>query len=255
MDEKLQRVKLAIEYDGTNFYGWQRQGSVPSIQEKIEDALEKFLQQKIIIFVAGRTDAGVHAYGQIAHFDFKNCKDYSPEKMMIAINYFLQPNPISIIKVEFVNQDFHARFSVKMKSYVYKIVNRYSQLSIDRNFAWQVFQPLDFDRMNECAQCLIGHHDFSSFCGPDNQSHTNFRTIKDIKIIKNSDKIEIEFIGKSFLHNQIRIMVGTIKKITLNKKIIDIKNEMNKIIAAKHRSAAGETAPARGLFLNKIFYD
>ena len=254
MSQKSQRVKLTIEYDGTNFYGWQRQGEVRSTQECVEDAIERFLQQKVVVFVAGRTDAGVHAYGQVAHFDFINSRRYSASKIMIAINYFLQPEPVSIVNVEFVGDDFHARFSVKLKSYIYKIVNRYSQLAIEKNHAWQVFQQIDIAKMKDCADCLIGHHDFSSFCGPDNQSHTNFRTIQSIKIVKNEDKIEIEFLGKSFLHNQIRIMVGTMKQIALSKKIPDAKSKMHEIINAKNRSKAGETAPARGLFLNKIFY-
>jgi tRNA pseudouridine38-40 synthase len=257
MIEMLQRVKLTIEYDGTDFYGWQKQEGFPTIQEEIEKSLEKFFQKKIDIFVAGRTDAGVHARGQVAHFDaeldFQN-KSHSEYRIRSALNSLLKLNLISILNVEFVDQNFHARFSAKQKSYIYKIINRYSPTTIDKNYSWQVFSQLDFDKFTDCARCFIGQYDFLSFAGRDNQSHTTVRTIDDIKISKFGDEISLEFLGKSFLHNQIRIIVGTIKKITLDNKILNVEKEIFRIINTKNRSAAGETAPAKGLFLNKILF-
>lgn len=254
----LQRVKLTIEYDGTNFYGWQRQQNLPTIQEEIEKSLEKFFNRKINVFVAGRTDAGVHAHGQVAHFDFErdiNNISHSEYKICCALNSLLRPHPISIINAEFVDENFHARFSAKQKSYIYKIINRRSPTTINKNYSWQIFSQLDMEKFKDCAQYFIGYKDFSSFCGPDNQSHTTFRTIENVIIEKQGDEIFVEFLGKSFLHNQIRIMVGTIKKITLDTNISNIEQEMKKIFAAKNRNKAGETAPARGLFLNRIeFY-
>ena len=253
----IQRIKLTIEYDGTRFHGWQKQEGFPTIQEEIEKALERFFQKKIDIFVAGRTDAGVHARGQVAHFDVeidgKN-KSHSEYRIRSALNSLLKPNLISILAAEFVDQNFHARFSAKQKSYIYKIINRYSPITIDKNHSWQVFAKMDFQKLIDCARCFIGHHDFLSFAGRDNQSHTTIRTIDDVKISRCDEEIQLEFVGKSFLHNQIRIMVGTIKKITLDKAIADVDKEINRIIDSKSRIIAGETAPAKGLFLNKILF-
>jgi tRNA pseudouridine38-40 synthase len=252
-----QKIKLTIEYDGTEFYGWQKQEGLPTIQKEIEKALARFFQKEIEIFVAGRTDAGVHARGQVAHFDAeldeKN-QSHSEYRIRSALNSLLRPNAISILNVEFVDEIFHSRFSAKQKSYIYKIINRYSPITIDKNHAWQVFAKIDFSKLIDCTKCFIGHHDFASFAGRDNQSHTTFRTIDDVKIDQFGDEIRFEFLGKSFLHNQIRIMVGTMKQIVLNEKILNVEKEIQKIINAKNRSAAGETAPAKGLFLNRILF-
>ena len=253
----IQRIKLTIEYDGTNFYGWQKQENYPSIQAEIEKALEKFFQKKIDIFVAGRTDAGVHARGQVAHFDAELDEannSHTEYRIRSALNSLLKPNLISILNVEFVNSDFHARFSAKQKSYIYKIINRYSPITIDKNHCWQIFPKLNFEKLTDCARCFIGNKDFLSFAGRDNQSHTTIRTIDDVKISRYDDEIQLEFLGKSFLHNQIRIMVGTIKKLTLNESVTNVEEKINQIIDAKNRSSAGETAPAKGLFLNKILF-
>jgi tRNA pseudouridine38-40 synthase len=246
------RVKITIEYDGTNYYGWQNQSlnCLPSIQEELEKAIQSLLNKKIQTFVAGRTDRGVHALGQVAHFNMDG--DLSETRLKSGLNYYLRGKMISILKVEFVDDDFHARFSVKQKSYIYKIINRYSFLTLDSNRAWLVMRPINLEKMIEASRFLIGYHDFSSFRGPDCQALSPYKTIDEINISKFGDQIIIEFLGKSFLHNQIRIMVGTLKKISVSDALNLFK--MKDILEGRDRRLAGETAPGCGLFLNWIAY-
>ena len=249
----MQRIKLTLEYDGTDFYGWQAQNALPTIQKSVEIALKRLFNQEISVFVAGRTDKGVHAISQVAHFDVHTTREYSERRIKLGINSHLRPDKISVLQVEFVNNDFHARFSVTQKSYIYKIINRSSPLTFQKGYAWQIIKKLDIEKIRATSQFLLGSHDFLSFRGPDCQSHTTIRTIDNIIIDNNKEEINIEFQAKSFLHNQIRIMVGTLKKISAESSVFQ-PDEISKIIEKKQRSSAGETAPSCGLFLNWIKY-
>jgi tRNA pseudouridine38-40 synthase len=248
----LKRIKLTIEYDGTNYHGWQIQRNLPSVQEYVENALQKIFSQKIKTFVAGRTDATVHAIGQVAHFDVNSNRDYSEWRIMSGINNYLKGKSITIVNVEFVDENFHSRFSVQQKSYIYKIINRYPHLTFQKNYAWLVIKKIDIEKMKEASKFLLGHHDFTSFRGPDCQASTPFKTIDAINIEQNKDEIQIEFLGKSFLHNQIRIMAGTLKKISTSENLQP--ESMDKVLKAKNRMHFGETAPGCGLYLNWIKY-
>lgn len=249
----MQRIKLTIEYDGTNFHGWQAQNNLPTIQFFLERSLEKFFCQKIEVFVAGRTDKGVHSIGQVCHFDIDSSKKYNEFNIILGLNRYLRPEPISIINCEFVNDIFHARFSAIQKSYIYKIINRSPSLTFQKNYAWHVIRPLNIEKMTLISKFLIGKHDFSSFCSADSQSKSFVRTIDNIIITNKGNEILIEFQAKSFLHNQVRIMIGTLKKIGLESSNLK-PEDMQSIIDSKDRRVAGETAPSSGLFLNWIKY-
>lgn len=243
------KYKIVIEYEGTNYHGWQNQKDLKTIQGEIENALSKLAQKNINIYGASRTDAGVHAYGQVAHFQLE--KYYEIHKIENAINHYLKPEKISIIKIEKVDEEFHARFSNKTKQYVYKIINRKSPLTLYKNRAWHVMTPLNIVNMIKASQYLIGTFDFTSFRSAGCQSHSPLKTINSIKFEQNDNEISILFDAKSFLYNQIRIMAGTLKDFG-TKEICP--SYMSKIINGKNRKLAGETAPSCGLYLNKISY-
>ena len=244
------RFKLTIEYDGSGFLGWQRQNSGPSVQSSIEDAICKFCQEQTRVHGAGRTDAGVHALGQVAHVDI--AKTCSAKTLQNAVNYHLKPLAIAIINSEKVAETWHARLGAKKKHYVYRIYNRPQPLVIGRGYYWQVFRPLCIELMRQGAQYLIGKHDFTSFRASTCQSDKTLRTIDDITIEQNSHEISIHCIARSFLHNQVRIIAGTLVEVGLKKiKPTDIKS----ILEAKNRAKAGITAPPSGLCLIQIEYD
>lgn len=256
------RWKLTIEYKGTEYYGWQRQKEVPSIQQTIEEAITSFCQQEISITVAGRTDAGVHAKGQIAHFDL----DYGDRPLTgfdlaKALNAHLRPAPIAILKAEAVDADFHARFGATNKLYQYRIVERPSFLALEQGLAWQIRRPygeiLDVEAMHEGAQYLLGHHDFTSFRDAQCQAKSPMRTLDRLDVtVRDYDgyggrEILIEAEGQSFLHHQVRNMVGTLVLVGEGKwKPEDVKAALE----AKDRSAAGPTCPSDGLYLVRIDY-
>ena len=243
------KYKIIIEYEGTNYHGWQNQKDLKTIQGEIEHALFKLTKKNIAIYGASRTDAGVHAFGQVAHFQLEEC--YKIYEIQNAINHYLKPEKISIINIEKVNIDFHSRFANKTKQYVYKIINRKSPLTLHKYRAWHIMNPLDVTNMIEASKYLIGTFDFTSFRAAGCQSNSSIKTINSIKFEKNNDTISIVFDAKSFLYNQIRIMVGTLKDFGV-KEICP--SQMSKIIDAKNRKLAGETAPSCGLYLNEIFY-
>ena len=248
----MKRIKLIIEYDGSNYVGWQIQKSGKSIQEEIEKCLKKLFKKNIRLYVAGRTDAGVHALHQVAHFDIDKI-EFEISKIAFALNHLLvkSKNSIVILKSEKVSGLFDSRFSVKKKTYLYRILNRQIPSAIISNKAWFVPKEIDIENLKELSKPLIGKFDFNAFRSKHCQSKTSIRSIKHIKIKKVNDCIELRIIGKSFLHNQVRIIVGTLIKISLDngdaKKII-------KILRSKDRKNAGPTAPAHGLYLEKIKY-
>ena len=244
----MHNYKIVIEYDGTNFVGWQQQENGQSIQSAIQEALVKLSNEKVTIFGAGRTDAGVHAYGQVASFNLN--KKIETDVMRDGLNQHLRPLPIAVQQAELVEDDFHARFSAKKRWYEYKIINRRPPLTIDVNRAWCVYKNLDIEKMKSESFSFLGKNDLNAFRSAQCQSKSSIKTIDSISIINKDEQIVIEVSAKSFLHSQVRIMIGTlvdIAKGNINKTVLDIIN-------SKQREFAGQTAPAHGLYLKKINY-
>jgi tRNA pseudouridine38-40 synthase len=243
------RYKLTLEYDGAPFVGWQRQDNGPSVQQALEEAVEKFCGEQVRVHGAGRTDAGVHALGQVAHLDIE--KEATPFRLMEAVNYHLKPAPIAVLAAEEVDADFHARFSAVERRYLYRIVNRRAPLTLDRGRAWQVGKPLDVDAMHAAAQRLIGKNDFSSFRAAECQANSPVKTLTDIVVMRHGDDIELRARAPSFLHHQVRNIVGTLRPIGEGKRSVQW---IDKVLKAKDRAAAGATAPACGLYLLEVGY-
>ena len=244
----MYNYKIVIEYDGTNFVGWQQQENGQSIQSALQEALIKLSSEKVTIFGAGRTDAGVHAYGQVASFSLS--KKIETDVIRDGLNQHLRPQPIAIQKAELVEDDFHARFSAKKRWYKYKIINRRPPLTIDLNRAWCVYKNLDIEKMKTESSAFLGKHDLHAFRSAHCQSKNSVKTIDSVSIKNKGDEIIFEVSAKSFLHSQVRIMIGTlvdIAKGNINKTVLDIIN-------SKQREVAGQTAPAHGLYLKKIEY-
>ena len=244
----MYNYKIVIEYDGTNFVGWQQQENGQSIQSALQEALVKLSNEKVTIFGAGRTDAGVHAIGQVASFLLS--KKIETDVIRDGLNQHLRPKPIAIQKAELVEDDFHARFSAKKRWYKYKIINRRPPLTIDLNRAWCVYKNLDIEKMKTESSAFLGKHDLHAFRSAHCQSKNSVKTIDSVSIKNKGDEIIFEVSAKSFLHSQVRIMIGTlvdIAKGNINKTVLDIIN-------SKQREVAGQTAPAHGLYLKKIEY-
>ena len=244
----MYNYKIIVEYDGTNFVGWQQQENGKSIQAVLQDALFKLSGEKVTIFGAGRTDAGVHAYGQVASFTIN--KKIETDVIRDGLNQHLRPHPISVQKAELVDSKFHARFSAIKRWYEYKIINRRPPLTIDTNRAWCVYKKINVEKLKTESSSFLGKHDLNAFRSAHCQSNSSIKTIENIDIKHEDEKIIFNVCAKSFLHSQVRIMVGTlvdIAKGNINKTIIDIIN-------SKNREIAGQTAPAHGLYLKKIDY-
>ena len=244
----MHNYKIVIEYDGTNFVGWQQQENGQSIQSALQEALVKLSNEKVIIFGAGRTDAGVHAYGQVASFNLN--KKIKTDVIRDGLNQHLRPHPIAVQNAEIVDDNFHARFSAKKRWYEYKIINRRPPLTIDLNRAWCVYKNLDIEKMKSESFSFLGKHDLNAFRSAHCQSKNSMKTIDSVSIKNIDEQIIIEVSAKSFLHSQVRIMIGTlvdIAKGNINKTVLDIIN-------SKQRDIAGQTAPANGLYLKKVEY-
>ena len=244
----MYNYKIIVEYDGTNFVGWQQQENGKSIQAVLQDALFKLSGEKVTIFGAGRTDAGVHAYGQVASFTIN--KKIETDVIRDGLNQHLRPHPISVQKAELVDSKFHARFSAIKRWYEYKIINRRPPLTIDTNRAWCVYKKINVEKIKTESSSFLGRHDLNAFRSAHCQSKSSIKTIEDIHIKHEGEQIIFNVCAKSFLHSQVRIMVGTlvdIAKGNINKTISDIIN-------SKDREVAGQTAPAHGLYLKKIDY-
>ena len=242
------RVKVVTEYDGSNYSGWQRQiNSDKTIQQEIENSLYKLTGRKIVIHGAGRTDAGVHAVGQVFHFDDDAIP---PDRYAGALNSKL-PHDIRAISSEAVSDDFHSRFDAKGKRYRYRIINQKRPIVIQRNYAWRVYQELDLDKMRTAANDLLGEHDFASFMAARSFVHTSVREIHSVDIHKNDNDITIDVVGNGFLRSMVRIITGTLIEMGHGQR--DYRS-MSKIIADKNRLSAGVTAPASGLYLMEVYY-
>lgn len=254
----LKHWKITIEYDGTDYNGWQKQPDVPSIQESIETAIEKFCGQEIEITVAGRTDAGVHAHGQVAHFGLDwGDRPLTGFDLAKAINAHLMPKPIAVIHAEEVSENFNARFDAKNKLYRYRIVTRRAPAIMDTRFVWHCKNMLDVEAMKKGAEHLIGHHDFSSFRDAQCQAKTPMRTLDRLEISTQdydaygAQEIWFELEAQSFIHHQCRNIVGTLVDVGKGKITPD---DIRIILNAKDRTKAGMTAPAAGLSLMRIDY-
>lgn len=254
----MQRWKLTIEYKGTDYAGWQRQIDASSIQQAIEEAITGFCQQEIRIHVAGRTDAGVHARGQVAHFDLDyGDRDLTGFDLAKALNAHLRPQPISIVSAEKVHAEFHARFDAANKLYLYRMLCRPSFPALEQGLLWHVKRDLDVAAMKAGAQYLLGHHDFTSFRDSQCQAKTPNRTLDrlDIETLAYDEKggTEIRFYaeGRSFLHHQVRNMVGTLALVGEGKWQ---PNDVRTALEARDRTKAGPTAPSDGLYLMRVDY-
>lgn len=245
----MQRWKITIEYDGGGFVGWQRQDIPNSVQQVLEEAITKLSGETRRLHGAGRTDSGVHATAQVAHFDME--KDYAPHAVRNALNVHSRPHPLSVIKAEKVSDEFHARFSALGRSYRYVICNRWAPPSIGRDYMWHVGRELDIPLMEQAAQYLLGTHDYSSFRASACQAKHAIRSIDKIEFLRDGDKLYIDFEARSFLHHQVRNMVGTLKKIGEGSWAPE---SMKEILEAKQRAAAGPTAPSEGLFFTGVLY-
>lgn len=255
----VQRWKITVEYDGTNYSGWQiQEDHIASIQGSLEKALFKFCQQKIRVQGAGRTDAGVHAKGQVAHFDLDyGTRDLTPHDLLMAINAHLRPQPISVIKAEKVSSDFHARFGAKQKLYTYRVICRSAPLTYDRTRAWHVKKKIDIDAMKEACPALLGTHDFTSYRAAGCQANSPIRTLDRLDVeAREYDpfggvEILIHAGGQSFLYNQVRNLSGSLIMVGEGKWP---PHALKDILDKKDRTLSGPTAPPEGLTMVKIDY-
>ncbi|WP_353094179.1 tRNA pseudouridine(38-40) synthase TruA [Tissierella praeacuta] len=244
----MKNIKLTIEYEGTNYSGWQRQDNAITIQGKLEDALEILVEEKIKLIGSGRTDGKVHALGQVANF--LTTSNIPGERYKYALK-FLLPDDITIIESEEVDLNFHARFDALKKKYKYIVYTGELPRAIYRNFSYYVPYNIDINKMIEASKYLIGTHDFSAFMSANSDVNSTIRTIYDISIEKNKDLIKFSVEGNSFLRNMVRIIVGTLLFVGFGR--IDVDN-LPKIILDGERKGAGPTAPPQGLFLEKVYY-
>ena len=246
----MYRYQILIEYVGTSFVGWQIQKQGKSIQKTIQSTLSKLLNQKIILYGSGRTDAGVHALEQSAHFDVKN-KIQNIDKIIKSLNFFLNNKMISIINIKKKKINFHARHSAKERIYLYIIRNRLSPSTLNKDKEWHIKKKLDINLIKKGAKKLVGTFDYSTFRSSGCQAKSSIRTIKSIKIRSSKNKIEIEFKSQSFLQQQVRSMVGCLKY--LGEKKWDLKT-FDKVFKSKKRILCAPPAPPEGLFLTKVIY-
>lgn len=245
----MTRFKLLIEYDGTPYAGWQRQNDQPSVQGCIEQAVYKFAQEEVHVQCAGRTDAGVHARGQVAHLDLQ--KDRTAYQLCEGINFFLQNKPIVVLQAEEVDAEFNARFSAKGRKYFYRIINRRAPLAIDEHRAWHIPWDVDAQAMHDAAQLLVGHHDFTSFRASQCQAKSALKTLDRLDVVRQNDEVHVIAEAQSFLHHQVRNMVGTLAQVGSGKWVA---SDVTHALEAKDRRASGPTAPASGLYLTEVVY-
>jgi tRNA pseudouridine38-40 synthase len=245
----MQRYKITIEYDGTPFVGWQFQKNGLSIQEILQNAIFNFSKEKVVITGAGRTDSGVHALAQVAHFDLK--KQINKKSFLPGINQHIGNKPVTVLKINKTNKNFHARFDAKKRTYQYTIINRQSPLALQKNKAWHIRKKLNVKDMKKGAKLLLGTHDFSTFRASSCGAKSPIKTIEKISIKKNKDKLILEFTSKSFLQQQVRSMVGCIKYVGEGKWKLD---DFEQIFRSKKRIRCAPPAPACGLYLKNISY-
>jgi tRNA pseudouridine38-40 synthase len=245
----MPRYKLTLEYDGTPFVGWQVQENGPSVVGALREAIERFTGERPDVTGAGRTDAGVHALGQVAHVDLE--KDWDTDTVRDALNAHLRPLPIAVISAARAADDFHARFSATARHYRYRIVNRRADLALDRERAWRIAKPVDAQAMHAAAQALVGHHDFTTFRSTECQAKSPQKTLDRLDVAREGEEIRVEASARSFLHHQVRSMVGSLALVGEGRWRAD---DLAKALAAKDRAACGPVAPAHGLYLVRVDY-
>lgn len=243
----MTRYKIALEYDGTNLIGWQENLDGPSVQSVLMDACEQFCGLRPTIFGAGRTDSGVHAISMTAHFDLE--RDYDADTVMRALNFYLLKQPVSVLSCEIVDEDFHARFSCVARHYKYVVLNRASAPVLEKNRVYWFPQKLDVESMRVAAKKLLGQHDFTSFRAAQCQAKSPIKTLDKLDITVDGNHIIFELSARSFLHHMVRNIVGTLLEIGVGKPY-----DIDEILSAKNRSAAGPTAPASGLYFIRADY-
>lgn len=245
----MPRYRLTLEYDGGPFVGWQRQTSGPSVQAALEAALAKFAGEAPEVVAAGRTDAGVHALGQVVHFDLARVWD--PRRICDALNYHLRPDPVVALAAAETQDDFHARLSAVKRSYLYRILNRRAPPALDAGRVWPVEKALDAEAMHDAAQLLVGHHDFTSFRASICQARSPVKTLDLLAVRRAGEEIHVDAVARSFLHHQVRNIVGTLVQVGLGRWT---RHDVAVALAARDRRAAGPTAPPGGLYLVAVAY-
>ncbi|HMK80619.1 MAG TPA: tRNA pseudouridine(38-40) synthase TruA [Xanthobacteraceae bacterium] len=245
----MPRYKLTIEYDGTPFAGWQWQEDLPSVQRTLSEAVAAFCGHAVKIAGAGRTDAGVHALGQVAHVDL--AKDWRADRVRDAVNAHLRPHPIAVLAAEKVADDFDARFSARKRHYRYRIINRRADLALDRERAWRIARRLDAEAMHAAAQRLVGRHDFTTFRSTECQAKSPVKTLDALGVSRTGEEVIVTTSARSFLHNQVRSMVGSLALVGDGKWSAD---DLAAALAARDRARCGTVAPPEGLYLVRVEY-
>ncbi|MFC3675900.1 tRNA pseudouridine(38-40) synthase TruA [Ferrovibrio xuzhouensis] len=249
----MPRFRLTLEYDGSNFAGWQRQAGQPSVQQALEDAVQAMSGQNVDTIVAGRTDAGVHARGQVVHFDLDRDRDrdFTPDRLRDGLNFYLREARVAVLDAAIVDAEFSARLSATARHYLYRILNRRPPPGLEAGRVWHVPVALDADAMHRAAQALVGHHDFTSFRSSECQAKSPLRTMDAVAVTRSGEEVHVTVRSRSFLHNQVRIMVGTLKLVGEGRWSAD---DVRVALEKCERSAAGPTAPPDGLYLMRVDY-
>jgi tRNA pseudouridine38-40 synthase len=246
----MQRYKLTLEYHGGPFFGWQRQHNLPSVQGAIEAALQALEPNVPAVIGAGRTDAGVHATGQVAHCDL--AKDWEPFTLIEALNWHLKPAPVAVVSAEPVGDEFHARYSATGRRYLYRLISRRAPLTLQRGLAWHRMHDLDVVAMQAAADLLVGHHDFTTFRSTECQAKSPLKTLDEFRVEREGDEIRFHLAARSFLHNQVRSFVGTLDRVGVGKWPVE---RVAEALAARNRTACGPVAPPGGLYLTQVTYE
>lgn len=245
----MPRYKLTIEYDGTPFAGWQMQADLPTVQGVLTEAFRRFCGEEVKVSGAGRTDAGVHATGQVAHVDLS--RNWRTDTVRDAMTAQLRPHPVAVLKAEAVPDSFDARFSATRRHYLYRILNRRPDLALDRDRAWRIPQRLDAEAMHAAAQRLLGKHDFSTFRAAECQAASPLKTLDQLDVTRLGDEIRVVTSARSFLHHQVRSMVGSLMRVGEGRWSPD---DLEDVLKAADRTCCGPMAPACGLYLSDVSY-
>jgi tRNA pseudouridine38-40 synthase len=245
----MPRYRITIEYDGGGFVGWQRQDVGASVQGSLEDAIEKLSGMRVTVHGAGRTDAGVHALGQVAHFDLE--KDFTGDKIRDALNHFVRPGAIAVLDASVAAPDFHARFSATKRHYLFRILNRRPPPVLEAGKVWHVVHALDAEAMHHAAQALTGSHDFTTFRAAECQAKSPVKTLDVLDVRRAADEVHVIASARSFLHHQVRSIVGSLKLVGEGKWR---PRDLAAALAAKDRARCGPVSPPDGLYLVKVDY-
>jgi tRNA pseudouridine38-40 synthase len=246
----MPRYRLLIEYDGRPYHGFQAQDGLPSVQGSIERAVKGFCGETLRLHAAGRTDAGVHATGQVVHVDLQ--KDWRPEVVRDALNAHLAPEPVVVLEAALAPEDWHARFSARERRYLYRILNRRAPPGLDQGRVWHVKKPLDAAVMHDAAQILVGHHDFTTFRDLGCQAKSPMKTLDLARVRREGEQVLLEFASRSFLHRQVRSMTGSLAEVGVGRWTAD---DLRQALEARDRKACGPVAPAAGLYLTQVGYE